>query len=283
MLNAQLIKLDDYSSIAFAQAGRGEPVVLVHGSLCDYRYWEPQFVPISSINRVLALSLGHYFPTRELNRSLPFSWRVHIQQIIQFIDDIVCEPVHIVAHSYGAYLVFQLAHCFPERLRSITLADPSGFIKHSDASSYQRNTLHTRVIELIQQSKIDAGLELFVDSVSQKGTWARSADRFKIMARDNAHTLWPQILDQVPVFSEHDARKILLPVMLVLGEKSPFIFHQNIKWLHKYINNSFKTTIAGVSHGMNLTHPRAFNQVVLDFIKVNSRTQFSKKVRSTYT
>ncbi|UDG82658.1 alpha/beta hydrolase (plasmid) [Candidatus Vallotia lariciata] len=276
MPHTQLVELADCSSVAFAQAGSGEPIVLIHGSLCDYRYWGPQFIPLAAMHRVLSLSLGHYFPTRELNRTLPFSWNSHVQQIVQFIDEIVREPVHVVAHSRGAYLAFHLARSFPERLRSVTLADPSGFVQNDEMVDYYAlmcriKTLHTRVMGLISQGETDAGLALFVDSVSCQGTWARSPDGFKKMIRDNAHTLWPQIMDQVPVFLTCDAREITLPVMLVVGEKSPSTFHRNIKWLHQHITGACKITIFGVSHGMNLAYPRAFNQAVLDFIKVNSR------------
>ncbi|WP_338927339.1 alpha/beta hydrolase (plasmid) [Mycetohabitans endofungorum] len=280
MLHAQSMTLADGASVAFAQAGSGEPIVLVHGSLCDYRYWEPQFVPLASTHRVLSLSLGHYFPTRELNRALPFSWNAHVQQIAAFIDEIVREPAHVVAHSRGAYLAFHLARRFPDRLRSVTLADPGGAIQGSDApnapaAAGQVNTLRTRAVALIEQGEVDAGLALFVDSVSRPGSWAQSPDGFKAMARDNAHTLRPQIAERMPAFAAHEAGAITVPVLLVGGEKSPSIFHRNIEWLHQRIDGARQVMITGASHGMNLAHPRAFNRAVLDFIDAHGRARLS--------
>ncbi|WP_225721843.1 alpha/beta fold hydrolase [Candidatus Vallotiella sp. (ex Adelges kitamiensis)] len=277
MPRAQLIQLADYSSIAFAQVGSGEPIVLVHGALCDYRYWEPQFIPLASKNCVLSLSLSHYFPTRDLNHSFTFNWNTHVQQIVQFIDIVAREPVHIVAHSRGAYLAFHLAHRFPGRLRSMTLIDPIGFTKNGEildcyASLCQMNTLHTRAAGLINKGEVDAGLALFVDSVSCQGTWAQSPDKFKTIVRDNAHTLWLQIIDQIPDFSAHEASEITLPIMLVVGEKSPSIFHQNIECLRKHVKGASQITMAGVSHGMNLADPHTFNRLVLNFIRENSQT-----------
>ncbi|UDG82625.1 alpha/beta fold hydrolase [Candidatus Vallotia cooleyia] len=269
---AQSVTLNDDSSIAFSQMGMGEPIVLVHGSLCDYRYWGPQFVPLAATHRVLSLSLGHYFPTRELNCMLPFSWNTHVWQIAEFIDNVVCEPAHIIAHSRGAYLAFHLALRFPDCLRSITLADPGGAAQRRDVlASVQKeigliNALHSRSVALIEQGELDYGLALFIDSVSSAGSWAKSPKSFKTMARDNAHTLRQQISEQMPDFSAHEAKQITLPVLLIGGEKSPSIFHRNIAWLHKNIDDARQITIAGASHGMNLANPYAFNRAVLEFI-----------------
>jgi pimeloyl-ACP methyl ester carboxylesterase len=279
MPHAQTITLADGASVAFAQAGSGEPIVLVHGSLCDYRYWEPQFAPLASTHRVLSLSLGHYFPTRELNCALPFSWNAHVQQIAAFIDEVVREPAHVVAHSRGAYLAFHLARRFPDRLRSVTLADPGGAVQGSDAPGVQAagkdNPLRARAVALIEQGEVDAGLALFVDSVSRPGSWMQSPYGFKTMARDNAHTLRPQMAERMPAFAAHEAGAITVPVLLVGGEKSPSIFHRNIEWLHQRIDGARQMTITGASHGMNLAHPRAFNRAVLDFVNAQGRTRSS--------
>ena len=48
--------------LACQVAGQGVPLVLVHGSLCDYRYWQGQFAALSARYHVVAPSLRHYFP-----------------------------------------------------------------------------------------------------------------------------------------------------------------------------------------------------------------------------
>ena len=41
-------------SIAFRSAGRGEPLVLLHGFLCESRFWRPQLDDLSRDFRVIA-------------------------------------------------------------------------------------------------------------------------------------------------------------------------------------------------------------------------------------
>lgn len=268
------ITLASGATLAVAQAGSGTPVVLVHGSLCDYRYWQPQIAPLAATHRVLSISLSHYFPTRQQNGMLPFSWRTHVEQIAEFIESAVGEAAHVIAHSRGAYLAFHLARRFARHVRTVTLADPGGAIETPDSRETAPlpdnvNALRARAVALIDQGDVDAGLELFVDSVSRPGSWAQSPREFKAMARDNAHTLGPQFADRMPPFADDDARAIDVPTLLIGGEKSPSMFHRNLDWLGERIPDVARMTIAGASHGMNLAHPRAFNRVVLDFLNAH--------------
>src|ERR1043166_8768081 len=48
--------------MAYSECGGGEPVVLVHGSLSDYRYWTPQFASPPPGFRLIAVSLRHFYP-----------------------------------------------------------------------------------------------------------------------------------------------------------------------------------------------------------------------------
>ena len=48
--------------MAYWEFGSGPPVVLVHGSVNDYRVWNSQVTEFSKKYHVIALSLRHYFP-----------------------------------------------------------------------------------------------------------------------------------------------------------------------------------------------------------------------------
>ena len=50
------------TDMTFAEAGQGDPVVLIHGSLSDYRYWTLQMAALGARFRTIAPSLRHYHP-----------------------------------------------------------------------------------------------------------------------------------------------------------------------------------------------------------------------------
>src|SRR3546814_15105187 len=48
--------------LAYTAAGAGVPLLLIHGSLCDYRYWRWQIPAFQQEYRVVAPSLRGYWP-----------------------------------------------------------------------------------------------------------------------------------------------------------------------------------------------------------------------------
>jgi pimeloyl-ACP methyl ester carboxylesterase len=48
--------------LPYLERGAGEPLLFVHGSLCDYRYWAPQMEPLAQQFRCIVPSLSHYWP-----------------------------------------------------------------------------------------------------------------------------------------------------------------------------------------------------------------------------
>ena len=65
--------------MAYQETGTGTPVVLVHGSLSDYRAWSSQVPELAKTNRVFALSLRHYYPEQWDGRGDDFSVTQHAQ------------------------------------------------------------------------------------------------------------------------------------------------------------------------------------------------------------
>src|SRR5262245_50483921 len=62
------LRLSDDYRIAYLEYGTGEPVVLIHGALSDYRIWLHQIEDLRRDYRVIALSLRASFPN-SLSRS----------------------------------------------------------------------------------------------------------------------------------------------------------------------------------------------------------------------
>jgi pimeloyl-ACP methyl ester carboxylesterase len=53
---------------------------------------------------------------------------------------------------------------------------------------------------------------------------------------------------------------------LIEGEKSPRMFRNNVDKLVGWIDFAHRETIAGASHGMNVSNAGAFNRLVQAFI-----------------
>lgn len=252
-------------AMPFVARGSGEPMLFVHGSLCDYRYWNGQTAILSRQFHCIAVSLSHYWPLAESGVTHTFSWKEHVQELADFIEVLNLGPVHLVGHSRGGCVAFRLACEHPHLVKSLTLADPGGSPAGEAAWSPATNLLRARVAEFIEAGNIATGVEMFVDSVSMPGQWQRSPQGFRTMATDNALTLPKQFRDALPAYTAALAGRLKCPVLLVEGEKSPQVYRDNVDMLLEWIADAQKLTVKGASHGMNVTNPAAFNRAVLAF------------------
>jgi pimeloyl-ACP methyl ester carboxylesterase len=260
----------------YVEAGAGELLLFVHGSLCDYRYWQAQLAGMAAQYRCVAVSLTHYWPHTDTPADAPFSWSAHADELGEFIEHLGAGPAHVVGHSRGGCVAFHFARRCPQLLRTLTLADPGGPLQIAGRPTGRLpetvNALRARAAQLIEAGKVDEGLQLFVDSVSRPGFWAKSTVSFRTMAIDNAHTLARQFRDPLPAYTPQEAAEVHAPVLLIDGEKSPEMFRRTATALASWLPNARRATVRGASHGMNLAHPAAFNRYIDEFIRGAGRS-----------
>jgi pimeloyl-ACP methyl ester carboxylesterase len=256
--------------VPYVACGSGEPLLFVHGSLCDYRYWSSQTGSLSKHFRCISVSLSHYWPAAEASIQGEFGWETHVAELAEFIVAMELAPVHLVGHSRGACVAFHVAREYPRLVKTLTLADPGGPLQIDGMSEASlppaTNALRAKVADLMESGAIDAGLELFVDSVSMPGFWRKSPPSFRTMAIDNAATLPKQFRDPLPAYSCDAARDVKCRALLIEGQKSPRMFRNNVEKLSSWIDYADKQTIAGASHGMNVSNPGVFNRLVHAFV-----------------
>ena len=250
--------------LAYAVQGSGAAVVLIHGSLCDLRYWKAQVAALGAAFRVFSVSLRHHWPERWDGHGGDFSIARHTADIAGFIEQVVGEPAHVVGHSRGAHVAFDLARGWPDLARSVTLADPGLPPAGLDDG---RDDFRQRALQAIEAGDVERGLALFIDTVSGADTWRRMVPWFKEMVLDNANTLFGQAREpRLPVTAEQ-VHTLTKPVLLIGGALSPAPYPAILDYLQQWLPHAMRVTIAGSSHGMNLGNPRAFNTALRQFFQ----------------
>ncbi|KWC03057.1 alpha/beta fold hydrolase [Burkholderia ubonensis] len=266
----QFATLSSGISLPYVEQGTGAPMVFVHGSLCDYRYWDPQLAALSAHYRCIAPSLSHYWPAVEAGIQNEFSWQNHVDELAEFIDALDLGPVHLVGHSRGGSVAFNVARHHPHLVETLTLADPGGPLQQEGVREATLPpaaiALRTKAVSLIENGDVEAGLETFVDSVSIPGAWKKSTASFRTMAIDNASTLPKQLRDPLPAYSRDEAADVACRTLLIDGQRSPKMFRHNVDTLAQWIGDAQRQTVAGASHGMNAAAPGVFNRYVHEFI-----------------
>lgn len=254
--------------ITYGEAGTGVPLVLVHGTLCDYRYWAWQLAAFGKSNRAIAPSLRYYFPGRwEGGGDMAAE---HIADMVAFIAALGAGPVHLLGHSRGGYVAFGVARQAPELLRSLILADPGAALDQELAGGAAPAsgvaTLIADCAELVKSGDIDGALRNFCDGINGPGGWDRVPEIGRAMMRDNASTLIGQARERRVPLSRAALSAVKMPTLLINGAQSARFFHAIADAMLRHMPAAQQVMIEGAGHTMNVEQPAAFNAAVTAFL-----------------
>jgi pimeloyl-ACP methyl ester carboxylesterase len=257
--------------MAYLELGQGPLLLLVHGSLSDFRIWGPALGPLSQCHRVIAPSLRHFFPAHWNGIGEGFTIAQHVADVIGFIEALGPEPIDLLGHSRGGHIAFRVAQQRPELLRRLILAEPGGDLDATltEPGAKQPTSLanlFAAAAKSITAGDIESGMTLFVDGIEGLGTWAKLPEARRQPLRDNAPTLLGQVNENRQPFCLSDAQSIRMPTLFIGGEKTGGSLPIVLKALSTNVKGAKVTIIPGATHPMYEQNPVAFAKAILEFL-----------------
>lgn len=263
----------DGLTLHYIELGQGTPVVLVHGTLEDYRTWDGQLEAFSKGYRLISYSRRYHYPNEWPKDATDFSVTLHARDLAAFIKALNLPPVHLVGHSYGAFIAFLVARDHPEVIRSLTLGEPPVWplLKTTPEGNALLSAAITRSIatsEAFRQGNDEEGVRRFVNGVLGDGSYEKIPPAVLKRVMDNVQELKGEAAsrDLFPPTTCEDVQKVKAPTLLVDGELSPKVFHLVDDMLERCLPSVERATIPAASHQMEVENPQAFNDTVLAFI-----------------
>ncbi len=263
-------------SINYIDIGKGDPVVFVHGTLGDYRTWEAQMDTFAKNHRVIAYSRHFAYPNKQIiNDSTDYSVVPHAKDLAEFIKALDLEPVHLVGHSYGAFIALLTTRDHPELLRSLTLGEPPvmSLLENVPGGDTLLNNIITKsfipAAEAFKNNNNEKAVEIFVAGVMDDSLFFSNMPQHgRDMMMDNTLELRGIVFNKnlFPPISCDDLKGLRTPVLLLTGDRSPLILTSIIHELDRCLNNKELTILPNSSHGLEFENPLEFNKIVLDFI-----------------
>ena len=256
--------------VHYIDAGHGDTIILIHGSLCDYRYWRWQVGELSKRFRVITPSLPGCWPAAleqsEARQAEAGRYGItqHVQAIVGLCEELVPDGVvHLLGHSRGAQSRSRL-HSLCQLARMSCFADP-GFAFRTTRKSTGRCIRD--IAAKLGVQPLDVVLGEFVDAVNGAGTWRRTVPWFKDMVRGNAWTLVPQMKEvNLAVDLQLVAEALTRPVLLIGGEQSPPRYGSRIDILERALTCARRVVVPRAAHGMNLANAPYFNEALRQFL-----------------
>jgi non-heme chloroperoxidase len=261
-------------TLHYIERGQGTPVVLVHGTLGDYRTWDGQLEAFSKRYRVISYSRRYHYPNRWTKDSTDFSVTIHARDLTAFIKALKLPPVHLIGHSYGAFIAFLVARDHPEVIRSLTLGEPPvmPLLKTTPEGDALLTTFITTSIvpsgDAFKHGNDEEGVRRFVNGVLGEGSYEKLPPPVRKRLMDNAKELKGETSSQdlFPPITCEDVQKVKAPTLLLDGELSPKMFHLINDMLDHCLPSKERAMIPAASHGLEFENPQAFNETVLAFI-----------------
>ena len=111
--------------VLFSGPDDGEPVLFVHGNASSATFWEETMLALPSGMRGIAPDLRGYGgadPAQKIDATrgmCDFS-----DDLRALLDELGIERTHVVGHSMGGAIIWQMIMDYPARLRTVTLSDP---------------------------------------------------------------------------------------------------------------------------------------------------------------
>lgn len=261
-------------ALNYIERGKGTPVVFVHGTLEDYRSWDGQIEAFSKNYRVISLSRRYHYPNAWTKDSTDFSVANHARDLAAFLKALKLPPVHLVGHSYGAFISFLVARDHPELIRSLTLAEPPmiPLLKTSPEGDSILNSFVTNCLmpsgEAFKNGKNEEGVRRFIDGVMGDSSYEKLPQSARRSMMDNARELKGETSsrDIFPPVTCADVQMVKAPTLLLGGEQSPHMFAVINSMIDQCLTNKERAVIPAASHGFQFQNPQAFNASVLAFI-----------------
>ena len=203
-------------------------------------------------------------------------------RLITFNDEVeLIEPVlaaagsalTLIGHSFGAAVALLAALRHPSRIRAIAVYEPILFSLEDSQTPSPNGVDGIRhavaaASRALDQGKKDEAAKHFIDFWMGSGSWEQTPMERKpsIVQSVTKVRRWghASFNEPTPVAA---FQALKMPILYMLGEKSPESAHAVAKRLIPVLPNVKTITFAGLGHMAPITHPEAINNAIASFLR----------------
>ncbi|WP_373492846.1 alpha/beta fold hydrolase [Aquiflexum sp.] len=273
--NYQVLDLSG-ATIHYDVAGEGFPLILIHGSLTDMRYWERQVPTLQKYYCVYTYSRRYNYP----NQNQPIanhSAIVEAEDLLNFMDALEIKEANILGHSYGAYtaLVFAMEH--PKRVKKMILAEPPiiRWLTEDSGNNATYDKFMHQTWNPIGMAYLKGGEKAGLDQTSK---WYFQSEfdsipefwRTSFLQNSKEWELLATSSDAFPLVDMDRVKMLTTPTMLLSGALNTGNMNDLIDCkLEELLPNDIWIKIDNAGHEMFLDNSIDSNLAILAFLSAN--------------
>ncbi len=120
---AKAVEMDHAgSTIAWREAGTGDPVIFLHGLGGSREAWGPQLRGLADRYRCIAWDMPGYGASAPI---VPLTYQAIADRLVEFLDELEVATADLVGLSFGGMHALHTAIHHPDRVGRLVLADTS--------------------------------------------------------------------------------------------------------------------------------------------------------------
>lgn len=250
----------------YEAAGKGSPVVLVHGGLVDSRMWDAQWKPFAAKHRVIRYDIRGYGRSEE--GELPASYTRDLGSLLEFLE---IDQAAIVGLSMGGAISLQFALDYADMVSALVLVG-------SGLPGMERGPEVEAWIEeeeaAIERGDVAAAVEssLRFWTVGPKRVPEQVEPSVMERVREMSTKLYSNPPDETQIEEPDEPamdrlEDVLCQTLAIVGSEDVERCHEIVKVLCDRMPSCRSHPIEGGAHHLPMEQPDEFNRVVLSFLE----------------
>jgi len=259
--------------IHYTDSGKGAPVVFVHGSLGDYRSWEPQRKLFSDKFRVITYSRRYNYPNENILSLDNYSAETEADDLARIVKELNLDNVHLIGHSFGALIALNFAKKYPDMVRSLVISEPPlvNWLPKIDGGQPEWERVNNYLLRPVQ---IAFDLRDTVDVLRHTFNYFMGSDKPDLPDDARAAIIanlgeWKVVVNSPNAFSgitQDDVKNLKMPVMMITAGNTLSLLKLTNAELARMLPDAYHFHLADAQHDLWKSHSEVTSDAVRSFL-----------------
>lgn len=247
-------------AIAYAEKGKGIPLVLIHAFPTDKALWTPQLKELSNYFHVITIDL-YGFGQSQTADGQAITMSRYAEEVQDLLNTLHIKKAIIGGESMGGYVALAFLKQYPDRVDGLILADTQTIADSTEAKLKRETT----AVDVLAN-----GSDKLINDFMPKALSPSASEQTRlflrgILTRQSREAIASALRGMALREDTSDIlRNTNLPVLIMTGDKDAVINQQQSQNMHALAKNSRLVVISNAGHLASLEQPDQWNKAVVD-------------------
>ncbi|HSV82622.1 MAG TPA: alpha/beta hydrolase [Ramlibacter sp.] len=259
----------------YERAGRGTPLVFIHGAMGDWRSWSAQWDAFTARHDCVTYSRRYSFPNRNEMPSPHHSALDEAEDLRLLLAALGWRSAILVGSSYGGFTALALAVAHPARVQALVAVEPP-MMRYAELSeagraakaAFRRDTI-APANAAFRAGQDELAGRIMTGGINAGGTGPTTSPEAMERRLQNLRAMKMLALssDEFPLLPPTRLAGLAMPVLLLSGEDTAPVHREIFTNVCQAMPQAECRRVAGAGHGVSREQPGVFNELVLGFLE----------------